>query len=406
MKNVMTAYYKLRKGWLIAFYSLIILAGMVSMVVDSGNWHTLEKQFDKHFSAKIYDEIRDYLGTEQVSHADVYDKYENAYLYLNMIESDGETDGKGSTKQAGAAPSAYYKQMPAKFETFRARQLAYYGPTNRHLYGEGLVPYRQIWLGIPEETVNISLNAVALIGAPLLVIVAVFGLMLMFDQWKQLPSFIRSRTGHAGLLLGAQAIYWAIIPFVLAGVMSVVTQLTRSLFIPEKFVTVPWSAILNYSADFLAQMILLVILAGFVHALVGNPIYKVITFICALGALGLSISVFYGLTGIGILNNFNRFSYLTYFLIGGLSILATVWLQSKYSLEQDSSYIRLPKLRLAFYLVIVFFTVFDFLVPLFALRGDNWRVMDSVIHVIVPIVLVVLFAKLVLNKDIRHLFSK
>ena len=235
---------------------------------------------------------------------------------------------------------------------------------------------------------------------------AVFGLMLMFDQWKQLPSFIRSRTGHAGLLLGAQAIYWAIIPFVLAGVMSVVTQLTRSLFIPEKFVTVPWSAILNYSADFLAQMILLVILAGFVHALVGNPIYKVITFICALGALGLSISVFYGLTGIGILNNFNRFSYLTYFLIGGLSILATVWLQSKYSLEQDSSYIRLPKLRLAFYLVIVFFTVFDFLVPLFALRGDNWRVMDSVIHVIVPIVLVVLFAKLVLNKDIRHLFSK
>lgn len=36
-----------------------------------------------------------YLGTEQVSHADVYDKYENAYLYLNMIESDGETDGKG-----------------------------------------------------------------------------------------------------------------------------------------------------------------------------------------------------------------------------------------------------------------------------------------------------------------------
>ena len=72
MKNVMTAYYRLRKGWLIAFYSLIILAGMVGMVVDSGNWHTLEKQFDKHFSAKIYDEIRDYLGTEQVSHADVY----------------------------------------------------------------------------------------------------------------------------------------------------------------------------------------------------------------------------------------------------------------------------------------------------------------------------------------------
>jgi hypothetical protein len=87
-------------------------------------------------------------------------------------------------------------------------------------------------------------------------------------------------------------------------------------FYSEKFVTVPWSAILNYSADFLAQMILLVILAGFVHALVGNPIYKVITFICALGALGLSISVFYSLTGIGILNNFNRFSYLTYFLIG------------------------------------------------------------------------------------------
>lgn len=188
--------------------------------------------------------------------------------------------------------------------------------------------------------------------------------------------------------------------------MSVVTQLTRSLFIPEKFVTVPWAAILNYSADFLAQMILLAILAGFVHALVGNPIYKVITFICALGALGLSISVFHGLTGIGILNNFNQFSYFVYFMIGGVLILATVWLQSKYSLEQDSSYIRLPKLRLAFYLVIVFFAIFDFLVPLLALRGNNWNTMDSVIHVVVPVVFVVLFAKLVLNKDIRHLVLK
>lgn len=93
-------------------------------------------------------------------------------------------------------------------------------------------------------------------------------------------------------------------------------------------------------------------------------------------------------------------------MIGGVLILATVWLQSKYSLEQDSSYIRLPKLRLAFYLVIVFFAIFDFLVPLLALRGNNWNAMDSVIHVVVPVVFVVLFAKLVLNKDIRHLVLK
>ncbi|MGO2764671.1 MAG: hypothetical protein ACTIAI_06155 [Pseudolactococcus laudensis] len=404
MKNVMTAYYRLRKGWLIAFYSLIILAGMVGMVVDSGNWHTWEKQFDKYFSAKAYHEIRDYLGTEQVSHADVYEKYENANDYLNLIGFRGDIEGPEKPGEPRA--SIYYKLMPAKFETFREHQLAYYAPTDKHAYKYDFLSINQIWVSRPGESIEVSLNAVALIGAPLLVIVAVFSFMLMFDQWKKLPSFIRSRTGHAGLLLGAQAIYWAIIPFVLAGVMSVVTQLTRSLFIPEKFVTVPWAAILNYSADFLAQMILLAILAGFVHALVGNPIYKVITFICALCALGLSISVFHDLTGIGILNNFNQFSYFVYFMIGGVLILATVWLQSKYSLEQDSSYIRLPKLRLAFYLVIVFFAIFDFLVPLLALRGNNWNAMDSVIHVVVPVVFVVLFAKLVLNKDIRHLVLK
>ncbi|MGO2925809.1 hypothetical protein [Pseudolactococcus laudensis] len=303
MKNVMTAYYRLRKGWLIAFYSLIILAGMVGMVVDSGNWHTWEKQFDKYFSAKAYHEIRGYLGTEQVSHADVYEKYENANDYLNLIGFRGDIEGPEKPGEPRA--SIYYKLMPAKFETFREHQLAYYAPTDKRAYKYDFLSINQIWVSRPGESIEVSLNAVALIGAPLLVIVAVFSLMLMFDQWKKLPSFIRSRTGHAGLLLGAQAIYWAIIPFVLAGVMSVVTQLTRSLFIPEKFVTVPWAAILNYSADFLAQMILLAILAGFVHALVGNPIYKVITFICALGALGLSISVFHGLTGIGILNNFN-----------------------------------------------------------------------------------------------------
>ncbi|GAB2022309.1 hypothetical protein RyT2_13830 [Pseudolactococcus yaeyamensis] len=403
MKNVMTAYYRLRKGWLIAFYSLIILAGMVGMVVDSGNWHTWEKQFDKYFSAKEYYQIRDYLGTEQASHMDVYDKYEGANDYLNLIISDSDIDGEVVKKQAGVSPSAYYKLMPAKFETFRERQLAYYVPTDRHAYKDGFASSNQILVSRPDKSIEVSLNAVALIGAPLLVIVVIYSLMLMFDQWKKLPAFMRSRTGHAGFLLTTQAVYWLIIPFILTICLSVLTQLTRSMFIPAKFVVIPWSAILNYSTDFLAQMLLLVILASFVHALVGNPIYKVITFVCALAVFGMTLSVIYGLTGVSVLNNLSYFEFL---LATAILIPVTIWLQSKYSLEQDSSYIRLPKLRLAFYLLIVFFTILDFLVPLLALRGNNWNMVDSLIYTIVPIVIVILFAKLVLNKDIRHLLSK
>ena len=92
-------------------------------------------------------------------------------------------------------------------------------------------------------------------------------------------------------------------------------------------------------------------------------------------------------------------------LLAALLIPATVWLQAKYSLEQDRAYIRLPKLRLAFYLVIVCFTILDFLVPLLALRGKSWNMMDTVIKTLVPLVIIVLFAKLVLNKDVRDILK-
>ena len=399
----MTAYFKLRKGWLLAFYALIILAGMVGMVVDSGNWHHWEKQFDQHFSATEYGEIRDYLGTELDSHADVYDKFERANVYLNMIGFDGDSDGNGLVKQAGAAPSAFYRKMPAKFEAFRERQLSYYVQRDSRRHHDGFATSNYIWVGnYPDDSIYLSLNAVALMGTPLLVILAVYGLMLILDQWKQLPALMRSRTGHAGLLLGTQAVYWALIPVALASVLSILTQLTRTLFIPAKYVTVPWSMLLTYSAGLLSQVLILAILISFVHALVGHPIYKVITFICALGAVILAIDVIYGLTGLGILNRFGHWDTL---LLAALLIPATVWLQAKYSLEQDRAYIRLPKLRLAFYLVIVCFTILDFLVPLLALRGKSWNMMDTVIKTLVPLVIIVLFAKLVLNKDVRDILK-
>lgn len=405
MKQVLKAYYQLRKGWLLTCYILIVLAGLAGMVADSSNWHAWEKAFDQQFSAKEYDQIRDYLGTKQASHEAVYDKFEHAYQYLNLIADDPQNIVPIKTGDE-LTVSAYYKKLPADFADFRTQHLQYFAPKTQWGSRTGFQAVNSkmyyITTGSPHEVNNISLNGAALIGTPLLVILLVFALSLLVDQWKKLPRFVRSRTGNVSHLLGAQAVYWLGLPLVLAVLISLITQVTRIWFIPAAYVQVPWERVMAYTGEWLVYALIAGLAISFIHALVGNPIYQVITFFCGLFSLGLATQVFYDLTGMRLFVNID---YLDLAILTAVLLPVLLVLQSLYSLEQESAYIRLPQLRLAFYLVIVGLAIFDFLVPL-AMGQVKGDLIGVILQVAIPLVIIVLFAKLVLKQDLRQLLKR
>ncbi|GFH42908.1 hypothetical protein Hs30E_14590 [Lactococcus hodotermopsidis] len=403
MKNVLKAYFKLRKNWLIAFYSLIVLFGVGSMVVDSVNWHSWEKVVDKNMDAYHYREIRDYLGKKTTNNAEVYNTFDNAETYLSLVSID-------YSLKTDPRVSAYYAKMPEDFDVFRDQQLAYYKTTDVHY--ERFQAQNPKWLIYHHGNgaFDVTLNKVGMIGIPLLVFVGLYALVLIIDQWKKLPAFIRSRTGNGNLLGVSQVIYWLVIPFALASVLTVVTEITRPLFIPAKYAVVPWWDILNYSVDYFSYIFAATIFVTFVHALVGNPIYKIITGVGIVLAASIALGNLQNLLGItrfpspfspsGLLN---AQTFLIFVAV--LCLPLTIWMQTKYSLEQESAYIRIRKFSLPFYVLIVFFSIFDFIIPLF-MENKGFNVVALILSVIIPIAIILIFAKLVLNKNVLTLIKK
>lgn len=94
------------------------------------------------------------------------------------------------------------------------------------------------------------------------------------------------------------------------------------------------------------------------------------------------------------------------FVFAAIVIPIVLVLQKSQSLEQDSFYIKLKALRLPFYIGIVILTIIDFFLPFFMMG----RVLDSPLTVVINSVMMVgllaVFAKLVLDKDIRDVFKK
>ncbi|MDN6118859.1 MAG: hypothetical protein L0I69_03640, partial [Lactococcus sp.] len=77
-----------------------------------------------------------------------------------------------------------------------------------------------------------------------------------------------------------------------------------------------------------------------------------------------------------------------------------------YSLEQDTFYIKLDKLRLPFYSGILVLVILDFVLTFFLPGMSINTPLDIGLLIGLIVCIPIIFAKLVLNKDIRRLFIK
>lgn len=408
MKTIMKAYFKLRQNWLITLYVLIVLAGLVSMINDSVTWHQWSANVNNWTNSKDYQATRKYLKNNPKS--EIYEPSVHN-VYIDIMQ----TVTNLSNSQNYVTPKELYLAAPQNYETVKSRLLNYYdinqqkddkllkmtNSTNKHLRLGGISPW--------QNDVNISLNQVALMGEKVILgLVAIYGVVLLLDQISKLPPFIKSRTGKVSQLSLAQFIYWTVIPFSLIVIMSLMTHITRGLFISSQYITIPWQSLMKQGIDSLSLGFILVLAIAFVHALVGKVLYQILTLCLGIPALILAYANITHLFGIEFLDNFLTEVPLVVYLAGLMIVFVPIvmLLQSSYSVEQDLAYIRLEKLRLPFYILILVCVLLDFILTIFLYTSMHSDVLSLIVLLGLTVVIPIVFAKLVLNRDIRKLVTK
>ena len=408
MKTIMKAYFKLRQNWLIALYVLIVLAGLFGMVNDNLQWQRWSADVNESTNSKDYQATRQYLKNDpksEIYESGVHNKY------INIIQ----TVTNLSKSQTYITPKQLYQVAPEKYETVKKSLLTYYEPnqskadrplilsntSNKHLLLGGASPW--------QNDINISLNQVALMGEKvILVLVAIYGVVLLLDQICKFTPFIKSRTGHVSQLSLAQFIYWIVIPFSLIIFMSVLAHLTRFLFIPSQYISIPWQGLLKQGIHVVSLGFILVLAITFVHALVGRVIYQILTLCLGIPALVIAYINMISLFELQYFNEFLVKVPLVVYLVGLAMIFIPliVRLQSNYSVEQDLAYIRSEKLRLPFYILILVCVLIDFVITACLYTSMRSDILSVVILLGLTVAVPIVFAKLVLNLDVRKLVIK
>ena len=411
MKNIMKVYFKLRKSWLIGLYALIIVAGLTSMANDSVQWHKWEKIVVQSTSKAAYQKTRTYLKTHPK--ADVYAQdFPNDYRrYLETI-SMVRTLPRDSSEPILA--KTIYQFAPLTYDALKTDLLSYYSEDQRNYRSD---PYfsTAVLRYIPsvgengQYTEQVSINKIGLMGLNIcLAFAALYGILLIVDQLTKVTAFIKGRTGEVNRLNLVQFIYWAGIPLAMITVLSVITHLTRTLFIPSQYITIPWKDLLVQGGNSLSISLGMVLLISFVNALVGKPIYKLLTLFLGVPACLLAGSNIVSLLKMPSLNAFLKsIAYPVYFLILLVILLPIIMILHKhYSLEQDTFYIKLDKLRLPFYSGILVLVILDFVLTFFLPSRFISTPLDIGLLIGLIVGIPIIFAKLVLNKDVRRLVIK
>ncbi|MDN6030074.1 MAG: hypothetical protein L0I48_05610 [Lactococcus plantarum] len=320
-----------------------------------------------------------------------------------------------SKSQTYITPKKLYQAAPEKYETVKKNLLTYYEPNqskvDRPLILSNTIN-KQLLLGGTspwQNDINISLNQVAMMGEKvILVLVVIYGVVLLLDQICKFPPFIKSRTGHVSQLSLAQFIYWIVIPFSLIIFISVLAHLTRFLFIPSQYISIPWQGLLKQGIHVVSLGFILVLAITFVHALVGRVIYQILTLCLGIPALVIAYINMISLFELQYLNEFLVKVPLVFCLVGLVMIFIPliVRLQSNYSVEQDLAYIRLEKLRLPFYILILVCVLIDFVITACLYTSMRSDILSVVILLGLTVAVPIVFAKLVLNLDVRKLVTK
>lgn len=399
MLKIFKAYFKLRKGWIIALYALLLLAGLASMVNDGVQWHKWEKGVSQHTNEKEYQAFRQYY--KENNDIDVYKlPSSNSNLkYLNLV-----TPNPKFYKGERVTGDTFYQSAPADYKTFKDSLLGYY-PEARRFYD----PFEFHYLSDNSKgLVDVKINLIALMSQNMLLLfIGAYALALLLDQSKNITAFIGARTGGITKLNAVQFIYWTAIPLALASVLSLVTHLTRQFFIPSQYVTIPWAAVLKMSSNRLSFALIAAIGVSLINALVGKPVYKILTGVLVVPAFGMAImNVRYLVIYRPISDIVVKIPLYVYLLVFAcLAIPIVMMLQKRHSLEQDSFYVKLEPLRLPIYIGILILAVLDFVLPFFV--NDMLRSpLDMLLNLVMLVGVTVVFAKLVLDKDVRNLIRQ
>ncbi|GAX48007.1 hypothetical protein [Pseudolactococcus reticulitermitis] len=397
MKKVFKAYFKLRKGWLITLYALLLLGGLASMVNDGVQWRKWETAVTQYTNEKDYQKFRTYY--QENPDMDVYANMlpESKRMYLNLTPINSKFYKVDRIKG-----HMIYESAPADYQTFKKDLLRYY-PAPKYLYTSQ--DYRNIsGAGRDDKNVFVKFNLIALMDLNILLIfVGAFALAIVLDQSKNVTAFIGARIGGISKVHVVQFIYWTGIPLVMASILSLITHLTRQFFIPIQYVTISGERILQVSGESLSVALIAAIGVSLINALVGKPVYKIMTGVLAVPALAMGIANLRQLITYrpisDILVKTPSFVYLLVFAVIAIPIILI--LQKRQSLEQDSFYIKLKALRLPFYIGVVILTILDFVLPFFMMG----RVMEAPLDVVINLVMIAgvftVFAKLILDKDVR-----
>ena len=190
--------------------------------------------------------------------------------------------------------------------------------------------------------------------------------------------------------------------------MSVLAHLTRFLFIPSQYISIPWQGLLKQGIHVVSLGFILVLAITFVHALVGRVIYQILTLCLGIPALVIAYINMISLFELQYFNEFLVKVPLVVYLVGLAMIFIPliVRLQSNYSVEQDLAYIRSEKLRLPFYILILVCVLIDFVITACLYTSMRRDILSVVILLGLTVVVPIVFAKLVLNLDVRKLVTK
>lgn len=411
MKNIMKVYFKLRKSWLIGLYALIIVAGLTSMANDSVQWHKWEKIVVQSTSKAAYQKARTYLKMHPK--ADVYAQdFPNDYRpYLETIRMIKPLPINNNEP---ISAKMIYQFAPLTYNALKTDLLSYYSEDQRNSWRENtfstaVLRYIPAVSENGQYTEQVTINKIGLMGLNIcLAFAALYGILLIVDQLTKVTTFIKGRTGEVNRLNLVQFIYWAGIPLAMITVLSVITHLTRSLFIPSQYIAIPWDSLLAQGGNSLSISLGMVLLISFVNALVGKPIYKLLTLFLGVPACLLAGSNIVSLLKMPSLNDFLKsIAYPVYFLILLVILLPIIMILHKhYSLEQDTFYIKLDKLRLPFYSGILVLVILDFVLTFFLPNRFISTPLDIGLLIGLIIGIPIIFAKLVLNKDVRRLVIK
>lgn len=407
MKKALKAYWSLRKNFIIGIYAIIIGIAAVGMVNDQIKWNSFKDEVNKQLNEKDYNKFRGEIE-DLVSSG----KGEESYSQIPSLNSDKKNEVQNETLRNKiddyyvVVTSGQYKilnmervyvtaiddsaetilkELPPSFKDYKNKVLNYYAPQD--IEGYKNTSYEK------NTYVSNSLNNVAIIiyvlaAAPLLLLV------MILDQNRKFSPFYVQRGRNRNKLVFAQFIFFGLGTILMVTLMSFITHLTRGLFIPNQYVNIPYKGLAYIGMQLIIDSLIFIIYAIFIDALIGKPIYKILTTAFSIPAAILLFNQLPGEVGVRIKEYSFGGNFIIILLIFALILLpAAYFINLKYSFEQEQRYVRLKGLALPFYIFIVVLTIYDLLIP--GLRGHSGT--SDLIFVVLGVVIIVLFAKLILG---------